>query len=151
MQRRTHAPTSHYRTHTFPVTSSFLAAGSVAWNMRRPPTHVHAHMLLGNVNDSVTPSAMTINTIVPCAALMSNSQLWCVCVCVFVYLCMRVCVCSCLCVAQLKDRQAHVGAESYINHTLNQLESINVRSPTAVSGLVQSLMLALLQTHHTHT
>lgn len=34
-------PTSQYHTHTFPVTSSFLAGGSVARNMRRPPTHAH--------------------------------------------------------------------------------------------------------------
>lgn len=58
---------------------------------------------------------------------------------------LRACVCVCvrlLVCCTTKGRRAHVGAESSINHTLNQLESINVRSPTAVSGLVYSLMLA---------
>lgn len=66
-------------------------------------------------------------------------------------LCVLVCVHVGVCACTTKGRQAHVGAESYINHTQNQLESINVRRPTAVGVLVLGLMLAWLQTHHTLT
>ena len=48
-------------------------------------THTHTHMLLGNVNDCVTKSAMNmLNTIAPCAAVVSNSELLCVPVCMCV-------------------------------------------------------------------
>lgn len=106
-----------------------------------PPTHTHTrHMFLGNVNECVTKKAMkTLNTIRPCATMMSYTA--------FVLVCVHVGVCACT----TKGRQAHVGAESYINHTQNQLESINVRRPTAVGVLVLGLMLAWLQTHHTLT
>lgn len=88
-------------------------------------------MFLGNVNECVTKKAMkTLNTIRPCATMMSYTAL-----------CVSVCARGCVCLTT-KGRQAHVGAESYINHTQNQLESINVRRPTAVGVLVLGLMLA---------
>lgn len=88
------------------------------------------------MNVSQKKAMKTLNTIRPCATMMSYTAL-----------CVHVGVCACT----TKGRQAHVGAESYINHTLNQLESINVRRPTAVGVLVLGLMLAWLQTHHTLT